>query len=75
MNPLKSFGNLHIGAPVILAIALEVAAVWFPKYHDKIEETQHALIGYGLLAAAQSSGKKPNGNGAAPTAPDDIKHS
>lgn len=62
MNPLKSLGNFHIAAPVLLAIALEVAAIWFPKYHDKIEETQHALIGYGLLAAAQSSAKPKDQN-------------
>lgn len=66
MNALTSnlsglLNNRHVGIPVILAIGLNIAQIWLPeKFHDKIEETEHILMAYGMLAAANSGPKQQN---------------
>lgn len=51
--------NKHVGVPVALAIGLNIAQIWLPeRFHDKLEKTEHVLMAYGMLAAANSGPKQ-----------------
>lgn len=57
-------GNFHVSGPMLLAAGLEVAKIWLPQYVQQLNETQKALVVYGIIAAGNSAPKPP-----APPAP------
>lgn len=65
MNLLQTFlDQKHTSGSAIILALFVIASVWVPeKYQQKLEKTEHALIAYGLLAAADATRKNGNGNG------------
>lgn len=53
-NLVNGAKNVHISVPLILALGLEIVPIWFPQYKQQCSDTQKLLLGYGVLAAANS---------------------
>ena len=53
-NLLNAARNKHISVPLYLAIVLEIIPIWFPEYKQQCSDTQKLLLGYGVIAAANT---------------------
>ena len=54
-----ALANNHIRWPLAIAIALEIIPVWFPHLKSQCQETQKVLLGYSIIAAANTGPAAP----------------